>query len=49
LKIVENRATCGGCGGLAARAVDTYRQKSLNCRKSRRLRRISKVQPDLRE
>jgi hypothetical protein len=33
-KIVENRAACGGCGSLAARAVDTYRQKSLNCQKS---------------
>jgi hypothetical protein len=32
-EIVENRAACGGCGSLAARAVDTYRQKSLNYRK----------------
>jgi hypothetical protein len=49
-KIAENRVTCGGrwvCG-LAARAADKYRQKSLNCRKKRRLRRISEVQPDLR-
>jgi hypothetical protein len=41
-KITEIRATCG-CGNLAARTADTYRQKSLNCRKKRRLRRISKV------
>jgi hypothetical protein len=49
-KIAENRAACGGRGSLAAGAVDTYRQKSLNCpKKKRRLRRISEVQPDLRE
>jgi hypothetical protein len=47
-EIAENRAACGGCGGLAVRAADTHRQKSLNCRKKRRLRRISEVQPDLR-
>ena len=29
-KIAVNRTGCGGCGSLAARAVDTYRQKSLN-------------------
>jgi hypothetical protein len=48
-KVVENRAACSGCDSLAARAVDTYLQKSLNCREKRRLRRISEVQPDLRE
>jgi hypothetical protein len=30
IQIAENRAACGGCGSLAARAADTYRQKSLN-------------------
>ena len=35
-------------GNLAAGAADTYRQKALNCREKRRLRRISEVQPDLR-
>ena len=48
IQIAENRAACGGCGSLAARAADTYRQKSLHCRKKRHLRRISEVQPDLR-
>ena len=43
IQIAENRAACGGCGSLAVRAADTYRQKSLNCRKKRRLRRISEV------
>ena len=47
-KIAENRAACGGCGSLAVRAADTYRQKSLNCQEKRRLLRISEVQPDLR-
>jgi hypothetical protein len=47
-KIAENCASCGGCGSLAARVADTYHQKSLSCRKKRRLRRISEVQPDLR-
>jgi hypothetical protein len=47
-KIAENRAARGGCSSLPARAADTYRQKSLNCRKKRRLRRIFEVQPDLR-
>jgi hypothetical protein len=47
-KISENRAACGGCDSLAARAADTYRQKSMSCRKQRRLWRISEVQPDLR-
>jgi hypothetical protein len=42
-KIAENRAACGGCDSLAARVADTYRQKSLNYRKKRRLWRISEV------
>jgi hypothetical protein len=52
IQIAENcrisRRAYGGRGSLAARAVDTYRQKSCDCRKKRRLRRISEVQPDLR-
>jgi hypothetical protein len=48
IQIVENRAACGGRGSLPARRADTYRPKSLNCRKRRRLRRFFEVQPDLR-
>ena len=49
-KIAENCAACGGCGSLEVwpRARRTYRPKSLNFRKKRRLRRISEVQPNLR-
>ena len=51
-QIVENRRKSRRLWrpwySLAARAADTYRQKSLNCRKKRCLRRISEGQPDLR-
>jgi hypothetical protein len=54
IQIAENRrksrarACCGGQHGiLVAFAADTYRQKSLNCREKRRLRRISELQLDL--
>jgi hypothetical protein len=49
IQIAENRAACDAAAAVVwPRAADTYRQKSLNCRKRRRLRRISEVQPDLR-
>ena len=49
-EIAENRDTSGGRSrdSLAARAADTYRQKSLNCQKKRRVWLKSEVQPDLR-
>jgi hypothetical protein len=43
-KMAKNRAVCDGCGSSAARAADTYRQKSLICqKKNRRLQRIPEV------